>query len=92
MGRRYRKMEDQKPWPVFLRNQDFAEGRGLTPKVKMSELRDELSKLVQLKRITDGGLEAAPPAYGGYGGLGAKPLVAGRFFVILQKKYLFEYH
>ena len=26
MGPRYRKMEDQKPWPGFLRNQDFAEG------------------------------------------------------------------
>ena len=28
MGQRHRKMEDQKPWPGFSRNQDFAEGRG----------------------------------------------------------------
>ena len=36
MGKRYRKTEDQKPRPDFLRNQDFAEGRGLKPKGKMS--------------------------------------------------------
>ena len=41
-----------------------------------------MSKLVQLKRITDGGPEAKPPAAGGYGGLRAKPPVAGRFFKI----------
>ena len=60
-------MEDQKPWLGFSRNQDFAEGRGLTPKVKMSELGDALSKLMQLKRITDGGLGAESPVAGGYG-------------------------
>ena len=59
-------MEDQKPWPGFSRNQDFAEGRGLTPKVKMSELGDAFSKLVQLKRITDGGLGTEPLVAGGY--------------------------
>ena len=32
-----------------------------------------------LKRITDGGLGAEPPAAGGYGGLGAKPPAARRF-------------
>ena len=51
MGKRYRKTEDQKPFPLFSRNQDFAEERGLKPKVKMSELEDVLSKLVHLKRI-----------------------------------------
>ena len=35
----------------------------------MSKLGDVVSKLVQLKRITDGGLGAEPPA-------------AGQFFVI----------
>ena len=33
MGQRYRKMEDQKPWPGLAHNQDFAKGRGLVPKV-----------------------------------------------------------
>ena len=49
-------MEDQKPWPGFLRNHDFAEGSGLTgtTKIKMSDLGDALSKLEQLKRIADG--------------------------------------
>ena len=41
MKPRYRKMEGQKPWPGFSRRQDFAERRGLTPKVKMSELGDD---------------------------------------------------
>ena len=35
----------------------------------MSNLRDVLGKLVELKRITDGGLGAEPPAAGSYGGL-----------------------
>ena len=52
----------------------------------MSELGDALSKLVQLKRITDGGLGAEPPAAGGYEGLRAKPLVGGQFFVIFLEK------
>ena len=34
MGRRHHRMEDQKPWPGLARNQDFAKGRGLEPKVK----------------------------------------------------------
>ena len=51
-GQKYRKTEDQKPWSVFSRNQDFAEESGLKPKVKMSEFRDALSKLVHLKRIS----------------------------------------
>ena len=46
MGPRYRKMEDQKPWPGFSRNQDFAEGRELTPKIKVSQLGYAMSKLV----------------------------------------------
>ena len=63
-GPRYCKIEDQKPWPGFSRNQDFAEGRGLRPKVKMSASGEALSKLVQLKRITDRGLGAKLPAAG----------------------------
>ena len=62
MGQRYHKTEDQKSRPVFLRNQDFAEGRGLKPKGKMSESGATLSKLVHLKCITDGGLGAKHPA------------------------------
>ena len=46
----------------------------------MSNLGDVLSKLVQLKRITDGGLKAKPPAAGGYWGPRAKPPAASRFF------------
>ena len=33
MGQRYRRIEDQKPWPDLARNQDFAKERGLKPKV-----------------------------------------------------------
>ena len=51
----------------------------------MSELEGALSKLVQLKCITDGGLGAETPTAGGYGSLAAKPLAAGRFFVIKKK-------
>ena len=52
MGERC-KMKDQKPWPGSSCNQDFAHGRGLEPKVNMSELGDALSKLVLVKRIAD---------------------------------------
>ena len=45
-----------------------------------------MSKLVQLKHITCGGLKADSPAAGDYGGLRAKPPVAGRFFAIFGKK------
>ena len=46
----------------------------------MSNLGNVLSKLISvLKRFTDGGLGAEPPAASGYGGLGAKPPAAGRF-------------
>ena len=31
---RYRKMEDQKPWPGLARNHDFAEGGGLEVNVE----------------------------------------------------------
>ena len=48
----------------------------------MSELGDALSKLVPLKRITDGGQGTESPAAIGYGGLRAKPPAAKRFFVI----------
>ena len=46
MKQRYRKMEDQKPWPGYSRHQDVADWRRLEPKVKLSELGDALSKLV----------------------------------------------
>ena len=39
-----------------------------------------------LKCITDGGLEAGPPAAVGFGGMGAKPPAVGRFFVMFWKK------
>ena len=59
MGQKYRKTEDQKPWPGFSRNQNFAKERGLEPKVKMSESGEAFEyKLVYLKHITDGGLGA----------------------------------
>ena len=38
-------MEEQKPWPGFLYNQNFAEERELKPKVKISELGDALSQV-----------------------------------------------
>ena len=72
-------MEGQKPWPDFPRNQDFAEGKGLEPKVKMSDLGDVLNKLVQLKRTADWSQGAEPLAAVGYGGLKAKPPAAGDF-------------
>ena len=34
VGQRYRKMEDQKPWPGLALNQEFARGRELKPKLK----------------------------------------------------------
>ena len=65
--------------------------------MKMSKLEDVLSKLVLLKRVTDGGLGAKPPAmgwsyglYAGYGYLVARPPAPGRFFVILWKKIYFN--
>ena len=33
MGQRYRRMEDQKPWPGLARNLDFVK-EGIKPKVK----------------------------------------------------------
>ena len=54
-------------WFRNFLDQDFAKGRGLKPKVETSKLGDVLSEVVQLKRITYGGLEAEPPAAGGYG-------------------------
>ena len=32
MGQRYRRMEDQKPWPGLALNREFSKGRGLKPK------------------------------------------------------------
>ena len=34
MGQRYRRMEDQKPWPGLALNEEFSKGRALKPKVK----------------------------------------------------------
>ena len=33
-GQKYRREEDQKPWPGLALNQDFAKGRGLKSTVK----------------------------------------------------------
>ena len=33
VGQRYRRMEDQKPWPVLALKGEFSKGRGLKPKV-----------------------------------------------------------
>ena len=46
----------------------------------MFKLRDVLSKLVQLNCFKERGLGADPPASGSYGGLGAKPLAAGKLW------------
>ena len=55
----------------------------------MSKLEDVLSKLVQLKRITERfGVEL--PAAEGYEGLWAKPQATERFFVIFWKKNYFN--
>ena len=56
----------------------------------MSKLGDVLRKLVQLKRITDGGLGADPPAAGGYESLGAKFPAAEQFFVTSRKNSCFN--
>ena len=34
IGQRYRRMEDQKPWPGLALNREFSTGRGLKSKVK----------------------------------------------------------
>ena len=34
MGQKYRKMQDQKPWPGLALKQNFAKGRRLEQKVK----------------------------------------------------------
>ena len=56
----------------------------------MSKVRDVLSKLLLLKRVTDGSLGAEPPAAGDYGDLGAKPSTAGQVFVVFWKKSYFN--
>ena len=56
----------------------------------MSKLGDVLSKLVQIKRITNGGLGVQPPAAGDYECLGAKPSTTRQFFVIFWKKSYFN--
>ena len=69
-------MEDQKLWRGLALNQDFAIGKELKPKAKMSKLRNMLSKLVERKCITVGGLGAAE----GWGSLGVEaPPATGRF-------------
>ena len=49
-----------------------------------------MSKLVQLKRIIDGGLKVKPPTAGGYAGLRAKPPIAGRFLEFFGKNSSFN--
>ena len=43
MGKRYRTMEDQKPWPSVALNQEFSRGIG-KPKLKISKLGDECNQ------------------------------------------------
>ena len=38
MGQKYRRMEDQKLGPMLVRNQDFAEGEELEPKIEVCYL------------------------------------------------------
>ena len=59
-------------------------------KVQISNFGDRLRKVVYLKRSTDGGLGAEPPAARGFGGLGAKPPAVGRFFLFFGKKSYFN--
>ena len=63
-------------------NQDFAKDKSklIVKKYKLSNLGDALNKLMQLKRITDGGMGTKPPNTEGFRGLGAKPPAAGRLF------------
>ena len=60
----------------------------IVEKYKVSDLRDVLGELVQLKRIAHCGLGAEPLATGVLGGLGAKPSAAGRLFATLWEKII----
>ena len=52
----------------------------------MCKLGDVLRKLEELKRITDGGLGAEPPAAGGCGGLEAK-LFLGKLAILMPMNH-----
>ena len=67
MEQRYRRKKDQKMWPGLAGSQDFAEQRG-----KMSKLGDVLSRLMQVKSITDGGLGESPSPLEAMGVWGVK--------------------
>ena len=58
-------IEDQTPGPGMASNLDFPKEGRLKPKVKtvskLSNLEDEVSKLVKPKRMTDGGSGGQPP-------------------------------
>ena len=90
MRTRYRKMEDQKPWPGFSHNQDFAEGKGLTPKVKMPELEEALSKLELLKRIIDGVWGQSPQPPEAMGVWRQRPQPLGNFLQFFRKNRYFD--
>ena len=60
MGQRYRRMDDQKPWPVSVLKQNFPKGR-LERKVKKSNLGAVLSNLVQHSST---GVHGAPKILG----------------------------
>ena len=60
-------------------DQDFGKGRGRKLIVKKCKCLTVCELASVLKRITDGGLGAEPPAAGSYGGLGAKPPAARQF-------------
>ena len=75
MGRRYRRMYDQNPWPSLALKEEFSNGRSLNQKLKMKicKLGDVYKQTSLLKRITDGGL-------------GPKPQLLDNFFAIFWKK------
>ena len=54
--------------------------------MQISNFGDVLREVVYLKRSTNGGLGAEPPAARGFGGFGAKPTAVGRFFVSFLEK------
>ena len=82
---------------IQARNQAFAKGGGGRTGTNSQKFFFEnyliqtavLSKLLLLKCITNGFLEAEPPAVGDHGGLGQIPSSAAIFVIFRKKNYLF---
>ena len=77
---------------LWALSQDFAKREGLNKYSWKEQIRyfgDVLKSQCNSNVSQTGGLEAGPPAAGGFGGLGAKHPAVGRFFVIFWKKKLF---